>query len=157
MSARARKPNTTTELPFPIDFCLRDQRDTLNVRVTEGAGAQVESPSWVAVIEHVPRETSVTVAPDTVQTPVLFDINVTASPELAVALKANDGVAKRCRSGNTPNVIVCALPVTVNVCVTAGAAAQVELPSWVAVIEHVPSVSSVTVTPDTVHTAVLLE
>jgi hypothetical protein len=31
------------------------------------------------------------------------------------------------------------------------------LPAWLAVIEHVPSVNSVTVTPDTVHTAALLD
>jgi hypothetical protein len=31
------------------------------------------------------------------------------------------------------------------------------LPAWLAVIEHVPSVNSVTVTPDTVQTAVEFE
>jgi hypothetical protein len=33
----------------------------------------------------------------------------------------------------------------------------VELPAWLAVIEHVPSVNSVTVTPDTVQTAAEFE
>jgi hypothetical protein len=46
-------------------------------------------PGWLAVIEHVPTATSVTVTPETVQTDAVFEANVTARPELAVALSAN--------------------------------------------------------------------
>jgi|HubBroStandDraft_6_1064221.scaffolds.fasta_scaffold111488_3 hypothetical protein len=49
------------------------------------------------------------------------------------------------------------VPNTVNVCVTGVAAGYVELPAWLAVIEHVPPVSSVAVTPDAVHTPVDLD
>jgi hypothetical protein len=56
------------------------------------------------------------------------------------------------RLTSVPNVIVCALPETMNVRVTGVAAAQVALPAWLAVIEQVPAVASVTFTPDTVQT-----
>ena len=42
-------------------------------------------PAWLAVIEHVPTATIATVVPDTVQTGIVFDANVTVSPELALA------------------------------------------------------------------------
>jgi hypothetical protein len=49
----------------------------------------VELPGWLAVIEHVPAATSVTVTPETVQTEGVFEANVTVRPESAVALSAN--------------------------------------------------------------------
>ena len=90
------------------------------------------------------------------QTVRLLETKVTANPELAVAVKANGATPTVCPLG-FPNVIVWALPATKNVCVTGVAGAYVELPAWLAVIEHVPSVSSVTVAPDTVQTVKLLE
>jgi hypothetical protein len=49
-------------------------------------------PDWLAVIEHVPAATSVTTAPETVQTDVVFEAKVTARPELTVALSVNGAV-----------------------------------------------------------------
>jgi len=43
------------------------------------------APVWLAVIEHRPTPTRVTVTPLTVQTVGLLDANVTGNPELAVA------------------------------------------------------------------------
>ena len=80
-------------------------------------------PAWLAVIEHVPTAASVTVTPETLQTGVLLEANVTVNPELAVALKAK-GAVPTTRLLNAPNVIVWALlPDTVKVCVTGVAAA----------------------------------
>jgi len=39
--------------------------------------------AWLAVIEHVPIVSSVTSAPETLQTAVLFEASATARPELA--------------------------------------------------------------------------
>jgi hypothetical protein len=60
--------------------------DTWNVRVTGGAAAQVELPDRLAVTEQVPIATGFMLTPETVQIVLLFDWNVTASPEVAVAL-----------------------------------------------------------------------
>jgi hypothetical protein len=40
---------------------------------------------------HVPIATRVTVAPDTVQTPVVRELKLTVRPEVALALRANGG------------------------------------------------------------------
>jgi len=45
----------------------------------------LELPLWLAAIVQVPEVTPVTMLPATVQTPVVVDVNVTASPEVAVA------------------------------------------------------------------------
>jgi hypothetical protein len=42
-------------------------------------------PGWLAVIEHVPAATTVTTAPATVQTEIVVEAKLTASPELAEA------------------------------------------------------------------------
>ena len=63
-------------------------------------------PDWLAVIEHEPPATIVTALPETVQTKVVVEAKLTATPELAVAPMGN---------GDTPyvtplsasNVIVC--------------------------------------------------
>ena len=57
------------------------------------------------MIEHVPTETSVTVAPKTVQTPVVVEAKLTGRPELAVAPIAN-GDVPNCWFANVPNVMV---------------------------------------------------
>jgi hypothetical protein len=54
----------------------------------------VELPGWFAVIEQVPTATSVTVTPKTVQTDGVFEVNVTAKPELAVAARVKGAVPK---------------------------------------------------------------
>jgi hypothetical protein len=45
----------------------------------------VALPAWLAVIEQEPPATIVTVLPETVQTGVVVETKLTASPELAVA------------------------------------------------------------------------
>jgi hypothetical protein len=62
--------------------------DTVNVCVTAVAAAYFVLPAWPALMEHVPVATNVTAVPETVQTEVLFDVNVTVNPELALALSA---------------------------------------------------------------------
>jgi len=64
------------------------------------------------VIEHVPAVIKVTVAPETVQTEVVVEANVTASPELALALSGGGVELSDCVPGGT-NVIVCATCVMV--------------------------------------------
>ena len=54
--------------------------------------------------------------------PVLFDANVTVSPEVAVALIENGAVPNDCPL-SVPKVMVCEPCVTLNVCVTGVAAA----------------------------------
>jgi hypothetical protein len=46
---------------------------------------------------------------------------------------------------------------TVNACVTGAAAAYIEFPGWLAVIEQMPTATMVTMLPDTVHTEVVVE
>jgi hypothetical protein len=60
-------------------------------------------------------------------------------------------------SAGWAKVIVCATPVTWKVRVTFAAAAYVPLPACEAVIEHVPSATSVTDDPETVQTEPLFE
>ena len=48
----------------------------------------------MAVIEHVPTATSVTVAPEIAQTPLVMDAKLTGIAELADALIANGAVPK---------------------------------------------------------------
>src|SRR4051794_7628446 len=64
---------------------------------------------------HVPTATIVTVEPDTVQTVVVVELNVTARPEEAVALTLNAG-SPYVLPASAPNVIVwLALPTGVRV------------------------------------------
>ena len=80
-------------------------------------------PGWLAVMEHVPMATSVTVTPETVQTEGLLEASVTARPELAVAVRVG-GVELSVTAPNAPNVIVCgASAETTNVWVTGVAGA----------------------------------
>jgi len=56
-------------------------------------------PAWFALIVQVPAVRNVTTPPlVTVQTPVVLEVNVTASPELAVAVSVGD-VPKLCVPG----------------------------------------------------------
>ena len=65
---------------------------TWKLSATGVAAAQFALPACEALIVHVPAFTSVTVAPDTVQTGLVVDAYFTVSPELAVAVKVNGGV-----------------------------------------------------------------
>jgi hypothetical protein len=58
-------------------------------------------PACVAWIVQVPALSSVTVAPDTVQTEGLVDAKLTGKPEDAVALSANGAVPKAWFDGPT--------------------------------------------------------
>jgi len=71
---------------------------------------------------HVPTAASVAVAPDTVQTEVVCEAKLTASPELAVALTAN-GAVPIGSFASEPNVIVWLPCVTAKLWLTAVAAA----------------------------------
>ena len=70
---------------------------------------------------HVPLATSVTVAPETVQTLVVVNEMLTVNPELAVALTGN-AASPSVLSGSAPKVIVWLALATVKLCVTCGAA-----------------------------------
>ena len=94
--------------------------------MTFAAGAKVESPGWLAVIEQVPSPFSVTVVTETLQTNGVVDAKLTVRPELAVALSGG-GVAVRAMLLMGPNVIVWA-PSTVKVWTTGVAAACVASP-----------------------------
>jgi hypothetical protein len=71
---------------------------------------------------HVPTAASVTVAPDTVHTDVVCDANVTANPEVAVALTVK-GAVPNTWLASAPNVMLWLPGVTAKLCVTAAAAA----------------------------------
>ena len=125
---------------------------TLNVLVTGAAAAKVALPACEAVMEQTPAETSVTLAPDTVQIPLELLVKLTASPDVAVAVNPT-GPAVKAVSAGCGNVITLVLAVTLNVLVTAAAAAKVASPACEAVIEQPPTETSVTLVPDTVQTA----
>jgi hypothetical protein len=62
-------------------------------------------PFWEATIVHVPVPTNEAVMPDTVHTLEVVEANVTASPELAVALSVT--VPPTVCAGIALKVIVC--------------------------------------------------
>jgi phage tail protein X len=108
-------------------------------------------------MEHVPTARTVTVLPETVQTAGVVEAKATANPELAVALTLN-GAAPRATLLSAPNEMACAAGVeTPKDWVTGAAAAKVELPVWLAVMEHVPAARTVTVLPATVQTEGVFE
>ena len=131
---------------------------TWKVRVTDGAAAYVPLPACDAVIEQVPVATSVADEPETVHTDALFEANETARPLDAFADNTVGPWSTRVSDG-CANAIVCesGAAVTWKVRVTESAAAYAPLPACDAVIEHVPTVSSITDEPDTVHTDPLFE
>jgi hypothetical protein len=79
-------------------------------------------PAWLAVIEHPPPATIVTVFPETVQTEVVVEAKPTARPELAVAA-AVKGDTPYVTPLNAPKLTVCDAGLTVKLCVTGVAAA----------------------------------
>ena len=74
------------------------------------------------MIEQDPPATIVTVLPATVQTGVVVEAKLTASPELAVAPIVN-GATPRPTLLSAPKVIVCDAELTVKLCDTGVAAA----------------------------------
>ena len=63
----------------------------VNEWLTCGAGWKLPSPAWPALIVQVPAATKVRMPPDViVQTPVVADVKVTVSPELAVAASVGE-------------------------------------------------------------------
>ena len=79
-------------------------------------------PAWLAVIEQEPPATIVTVFPETVQTDVVFEAKLIASPELAVALIVN-GATPKLTLLSAPKVMACNAGLTVKLRVTGVAAA----------------------------------
>ena len=67
---------------------------TSKVRVTSGAGFQLPSPAWLAVIEQVPTATRVAAVPETVQTDSLFEANETGRPEGTRRAQGGEGLVE---------------------------------------------------------------
>ena len=108
---------------------------------------------------HVPAVTSVTVEPDTVQVCAVIAEKDTGRPELAVAVRATAPLP-RTREPGLVNEIDCAAGgggVTAKLCTTDVAGMKFALPAWLAVMEHWPAASSVTVEPLTVQIAPVVE
>jgi hypothetical protein len=61
---------------------------TANEPTTCGAATYMSLRAWLAVIAHTPTASSVTADPATVHTLLVAEVNVTKSPELALALTA---------------------------------------------------------------------
>lgn len=116
------------------------------------AAAQLALPPCIAWIVHMPTAASATVPFDTVHKPGVVDPKVTARPEDAVALTAN-GALPNGRFESAPKVMAWLPWVIWKLWLTGVAAAQLALPAWVAWIVQLPADNSVTVAPDTVHTA----
>jgi len=128
-------------------------RFTAKLCVAEAA-AYIALPACDAVIVQVPAVRNVALVPDTVQTPLVDEANVTANAELAVAFNVKVVVAV-C-AAIVPKVIVCVFRFTVKLCV-AEAGAYVVFPACAAVIVQVPAAGNVTVAPATVQTLLVDE
>jgi hypothetical protein len=127
----------------------------LKNRVIGGAAAKELFPGWLAVIEHAPAVTNITSVPEIVQTTGVFEVKLTGSSELAVALTEKDWDAKVALL-SIAKLMVCGF-LTEKLSVTGAATAYTAFPFWVAVIEQVPVLTRVTVVPDTVHTALVFD
>ena len=82
-------------------------------------------------------------------------LNVTARPEVAVAVIVYGGLCLSTGGGVDVIVIVCGARATVNDCCTWGAARYEPLPLWFALTVHVPAPTIATVEPETVQTPAL--
>ena len=67
---------------------------TANVCAAVGAAAYWLFPAWFAAISQVPRASTVTMFPETVQIDGVMGAKLTGRPEDAVALKLNGAVPK---------------------------------------------------------------
>ena len=82
---------------------------TLKDRLTWVAGSYVESPAWSASIVQVPtvrRVTVVPLVPDTVQTSVVAEVKLTASPDGEAVAATVKGDWSRRRSERVSKVMV---------------------------------------------------
>lgn len=89
--------------------------------VTFAAAAKALLPACEATMVQVPAVTNETVVPDTVHTLAVDEAKPTVKPELAVAL--NVAVVPAVGLAIAGKLMVCALPTTIKLCVTFGAAA----------------------------------
>jgi hypothetical protein len=145
-----------TTLPICPNVIVCDSGLTVKLWITGVAAAKFGFPAWLAVIVQVPAATILTTVPATVQTPVVPEVRLTVSPELAVALSEN-GTTPKLTPVIEPKLIVSVPMLTVKLWTTAVAALYVELPAWFAVMEQVPRATIVTVLPETVQTATVVE
>jgi hypothetical protein len=106
-----------------VIVCASGAAVTANDRDTGVAAAYAESPVCVAVIVHVPDDSSVAVAPDTVHTLVVSDERETARPLDADAVRATGPSSTRVSAGCANEIVWAAgAAVTVNDFATCGAA-----------------------------------
>jgi len=129
---------------------------TWKLWLTGVAAAQLVLPTCVARLVQVPAATSVTVEPDTVHTAGVVEPKLTVRPEDAVALTANGAVPNGWFE-SVPKAMVWLPFVTWKLWFTAVASAQLVLPPCVAWMVQMPAATSVTVEPDTVQTAGVVE
>ena len=123
---------------------------------TWDAAFQLVLPAWLALMVQVPTVTKVTVVPETVQMLVVADVKTTVRPEEAVALIAS-GLRSKVLVEIAANVIVWLPLLIVKLRATCEAAFQLVFPAWLALIVQVPTVTKVTVVPETVQTLVVAE
>jgi hypothetical protein len=154
LTANGAAPNTWPDSAPKVIVWL--PAVTAKLSLTGGAAPQLVLPPCVAWMVQVPAPTSVTVVPNTVHTAVDWELKLTASPELALALTAN-GAAPNTWPDSAPNVIVWLPAVTGKPWLTGVAAPQLVLPPCVAWMVHVPTATNVTVPPDTVQTDEVVE
>ena len=109
-------------------------------------------PAWVACIVQRPPEFGVRLVPATEQTAGVRLVSTTGRPEVAVALTAI-GAALKGTVGRAKKLMLCEAGLTVKLCVTAGAAAKLALPDWLAWTEQTPPAAMVKRLPETVQTA----
>ena len=93
----------------------------MKLRDTGTATAKLALPAWPAVTEHVPTATIVTVAPDTVQTGSVAELNAKGRLEVVLASREK-GATPNATPAGVANVMVCEPAATVKLCVTGVAA-----------------------------------
>jgi hypothetical protein len=129
-----------------------DEEVTINRWLTEVAAAKFESPAWEAWMVQVPVATSVTVAPETVQTDVVVELKETGRPEEAVAVTVNGSEATLMLE-RAAKVIVWVPGEMRNVWSTGAAGLLLRSPGCVASMVQLPVLIVVTLEPATVQTA----
>ena len=123
---------------------------TLKDRLTWVAGSYVELPAWSASIVQVPtvrRVTVVPLVPDTVQTSVVAEVKLTASPDGEAVAATVKGDWSRRRSERVSKVMVWLWPPTVIDCWAGVATFQLVSPAWVALMRQMPTAVKSTTPP----------
>jgi len=129
---------------------------TWKLWMTGVAAVQLVLPGWVAWMVQAPRETSVTVDPDIVQTAEVVEAKPTGSPDEAFA-PIEKGEALKGSFESAPKVIMLVPDITWKLWLTGVAALQLALPGCVAWMVQAPAAIRVTVVPETVQTAGVVE